>query len=295
MVYAHTHWNEKSPFNPQAMASMQDGNHEEKLIIQELMEDGFEVVESQVSFDIDAIWATGRIDGKIKWNGNKIPFEVKRLQPFVFDRIESVEDFEDSLWLRKYMNQLHLYMLGHNIEVGLFILSNGLGKRKYIPVELDYEKAEAIWKLCESVKGCLDRIEALKTANPDADIDALLPERIKYDGKICGYCSWYAVCAPDKHFGEGAQVIDAEMVEKIDRYSHLNADLKPLVKELEGLKKEIKMAVEGKEMVLAGNYAITGKWVEMKGNPNPKPKAAYRWWKWSADALVAKTDGGVDE
>ena len=55
MTYAHTHWDQKEPFGVDGVAHMEDGNHEERLLIQELLTDGFEVVEEQVKLDEQGI------------------------------------------------------------------------------------------------------------------------------------------------------------------------------------------------------------------------------------------------
>lgn len=61
MVYAHTHWQDKEPFSAAGVAAMEDGNHEEKLIITELMADGFDVVETQVQLDDDRYWVKKKL------------------------------------------------------------------------------------------------------------------------------------------------------------------------------------------------------------------------------------------
>ena len=87
MTYAHTHYAEREPFGVDGVAHMEDGNHEEKLLIQEILADGFQVVEEQVKLDDDRYWVTGKIDGKLLWQGRRIPFEIKRISPYGFDQL----------------------------------------------------------------------------------------------------------------------------------------------------------------------------------------------------------------
>src|SRR3990167_11393868 len=72
LVYAQIAWQDKSPFTAQGIASMQDGQHEEKLLIQELVTHGFEVVEQQVQLDDDRYFVTGKVDGKLRWQGRRV-------------------------------------------------------------------------------------------------------------------------------------------------------------------------------------------------------------------------------
>ena len=275
LVYARVAWDKKSPFSAEGVAAMQDGIHEEKLLLAELMDDGFDVVEQQVGLDDDRYDVTGRIDGKLKWRGRRVPFEIKRLKPFVFDRIETIADFEGDPFLLKYKRQLTLYLLLHNEPDGLFILSNGLGSRKVIVVPLDYALGEAILHDLDLANIALDN---LKKGVPLEE--ALLP-RIPYAPKVCGWCNFKDICLPQVNFGEGAHMAEPELIEKLRRHE----ELKPLAAELDRLKKEIKTVVEGKEITVAGGYVITGKWVHVTPKPQTEPPKPYQFWKWDVEAL----------
>lgn len=274
MVYAHTHWDHKEPFSVDGVASMDDGNHEERLLIQELLADGFEVVEEQVKLDDDKYWVTGKIDGKLAWQGRRVPFEVKRLSPYVFDKLNTAEDFKQDEFSLKKLKQLTLYLLLHNEEAGLFILSNGLGERKVIVVPLDYQLGETILKSLDVTN------EALKAIGSDkiGAADPRLPPRIPYHSKICGYCPWKRTCLPDMAFGEGAVMGDAELVDAVTRY----ATLKSSASEFEKLKKAIKTTVEGKPLVVAGDYLVVGEWKERK--MPAQVERVDRFWRWEVES-----------
>lgn len=267
MVYAHVAWDKKEPFSADGVAAMDDGNHEERLMIQELLADGFEVVEEQVKLDDDKYWVTGKIDGKLAWQGRRVPFEVKRLSPYVFDKLNTAEDFKQDEFSLKKLKQLTLYLLLHNEEVGLFILSNGLGERKIIVVPLDYELGERILKSLDATN------EALKTGT--------LPERIPYHSKICGYCPWKRICLPDMDFGGGAVIGDEELKEAVARY----ATLKPGASEYEKLKKAIAATVKDKPLVICGDHIITGEWRERKVKASPE--RVDRFWSWELESTTS--------
>src|SRR3990167_2786586 len=244
MTYAHTAWQEKEPFTADGVAHMDDGNHEERLIIQELLADGFAIVEEQVKLDDDRYFVTGKIDCKILWQGRRVPTELKRMSPYAFDKIETWEDFKQSEFDLKKLRQLTLYLYLHEEEAGLFILSNGIGGRKYIPVPLDYDLAETILKSLDVTNA------ALKSG--------VLPGRIEYSSKICGYCPFRKTCLPDMSFGEGAVMGDEELKTAVAQY----VVLKPQASAFEKVKKEIAATVKEQPLVVAGDYLITGEWQE---------------------------------
>lgn len=267
MTYAHTAWQEKEPFTADGVAAMEDGNHEERLLIQEILADGFQVVEEQVKLDDDRYFVTGKIDCKILWQGRRIPAELKRLSPYAFNPIATWEDFKRSEWDLKKLRQLTLYLMLHNEEAGLFILSNGIGGRKYIPVPLDYELGEAILKSLDVTNA------ALKSG--------VLPDRIPYHSKICGYCPFKRTCLPDMDFGQGAVLGDEELKTAVEQY----VALKPQASEFEKVKREIAAAVKEKPLVVVGDHLITGEWKErhLKAQ-EAKPAAVSRYWGWDVES-----------
>src|SRR3990167_2905654 len=264
LVYAHTNWEEKEPFTAGVVSRMKDGQQEEKQVIRKIIDDGFEVVEQQVQLDDDKYFITGRIDGKLKWQGHKVPFEVKRLNPFVFDKINAATDLKNDVFLMKYLRQLTLYLLLHSQASGLLILSNGLGDRKYIPVPLDYELGEAI-------------LRDLDTANAHMKAGTL-PERIPYHSRTCGYCPFKRTCLPDMNFGEGAIMGDLELNAAVARF----ATLKPSNSEYEKLKKSIAASVKDKPLIVAGDYLITGEWKER--NVKAQEARTDRFWAWEIES-----------
>ena len=269
LVYGQTHWDQKKPFTTKSVAAMQDGQHEERLLIQELLADGFEVVEQQVQLDDDRYFVTGRVDGKIKWAGRRVPFECKRLQPFAYDRLQSVRDFYEDAFALKNLRQLTLYLLLNAEPLGLMILSNGLGARNIIPVPLDYALGESI-------------LRDLETANAHLKAQTL-PDRIGY-GKTCQFCPFTDICLPQVNFGEGAHMAEPELEEKLRRLQ----ELKPLTAELEHLKKEIKTVVEGKEITVAGSYVVTGKWQER--TVKAQEARTDRFWTFTVENLKTPND-----
>ena len=160
-----------------------------------------------------------------------------------------------------------LYLMLHNEEAGLFILSNGIGGRKYIPVPLDYVLGEAILKSLDTTNA------ALKSG--------ILPERIPYHSKICGYCPWKRTCLPDMDFGQGAVMGGEELKTAVEQY----VALKPQASAFEKVKKDIALTVKEQPLVIAGDHIITGEWKErtMKAQ-EAKPAQVQRYWGWDVES-----------
>lgn len=279
LTYAITHYTEREPFTAEAVAHMEDGKHEEKLLLAELEADGFEVVEGQVKLDDDRYWITGVIDAKIRWQGLRIPIEVKRISPFALEKIDSVDDMRADPYLIDKVRQLTLYLYLHSIEVGLFYLSDGRGARKVIVVPLDYAFAETILKDLDVANNALRRIEG------GVSVEEALPPRIPYHSKICGRCNFRKTCLPDMTFGEGVVLGGDELKDAVAQY----LDLKPKVVAFEKLKKEIKGTVEGKPLVSVGDFLIEGRWAERK--MPAQVERIDKYWRWD----VQQAANGNDE
>ena len=267
LVYAITHYQERERFTVEGMQHMEDGNHEERLLIQELVADGFDIVEQQVQMDDDRYWVTGKIDGKIRWQGVRIPFECKRISEYALDKVNSVDDMRSDPYLIDKVRQLTLYLFLHSIDAGLFILSDGRGQRKLIVVPLDYEFAETI-------------LRDLDTANAHLKTNTL-PDRIPYQSKVCGRCNFRKVCLPDLDFGQGAVLGDAELQTAVEQY----VALKPQASAFEKVKKEIALTVKEKPVVIVGDHVITGEWKERNIKAQEaKPAQVQRYWGWDVES-----------
>lgn len=69
------------------------------------------------------------------------------------------------------------------------------------------------------------------------------------------------------------------MAEKVKRYE----EIKDFAREAEALRKELTKAFEGQEILLAGDYMISGKWIEVKGrHQEAKEIPSRKYWKWQA-------------
>lgn len=242
IVYGVLDWQERPLHDENLQALFEEGNKQERGVIGELYDLGFEVILSQEPVVIDGKdvagnkvkLATGRIDGAIRWRGVQFPLEIKFMNQNVFNQIQSIQDFQKKPHLRKYMRQLPLYLYGKNKEQGFFLIVDGRGNWKLLPVFLDYGTCEFLLKRLENVNRHLQA--------------RTYPDRIVYDQSVCGKCPFAVKCLPDI-VNKGADVIDnPEFEEAIARHE----ELRPLAGEYDDLHDKIKKSTKGIQKILVG-------------------------------------------
>lgn len=243
-------WEDKPLFEAKTMARFEVGTIWENEAVINLKRDGFEVVAEQTPFQLNdrktgVPVLRGRIDGKIRWEGKEVPFEVKSMNPNVYARVDTLDDLMRFFWTKKYISQLLAYLIGHGHEWGFFYLTDCLGGWKAIRVDLDYAKAEQIWAYAEQIVAAITEYRAAKT----------LPA-YSSDPTECARCPFFKrSCQPDI-VEQGATFLDdPEILPVLDRWYAL----KPAAKEFEGLDKQIKTRIKATEIErgIAGDYVIS--------------------------------------
>lgn len=249
-VYSITSWDKKKLHTTYLQARFEKGKQEEEMLIRELMQLGFEVVETQVPLAkdmMDTYRLSGKIDGKIKFMDRRIPFEVKSMSPYAFDKVASLDDIKNDLFMSRYYRQMQVYLMGHNEPAGVFFLTDCLGHWTIIPVPLDYEESEQILKKVEEINRHVDA--------------GTLPDRIEYDEKICGFCPFSHICLPDVINEKKIQWKDDPALERL---LSRRAELEPGASEYDKVDKEIKERLREVPMAVVGDWMITGQWQTRK-------------------------------
>ena len=141
MVYSVTNWKDKPLHGVELQARFEEGKEQERKINRDLIYLGYDIAAQQELVEIKdrtgATIARGRIDGKIIYHKMKIPYEVKSMNPMVFENIDTTEDFQKKPYLRKYIRQIQMYLHGNGIEEGLLICTDCLGHWKMFVVTWD--------------------------------------------------------------------------------------------------------------------------------------------------------------
>lgn len=270
LYYEIVNWADKPPVDLETQARFDEGIEQHKKVRRELLEDGFEVIEGEKSFELKGrngrVICTGHIDGKISMNETTIPFEIKSLNPNIFAQINTLDDFNKYQWARKYPRQIQLYLFGENKEIGIYILTDCLGHRKYFTVKLNYEQTEQLITRCELVVESVER---------------KVPPPFHKDVSVCRRC-WALgrLCTPPLDFGPGIQVIDdPEIEEALKR----REELAESAKEHKALDKQIKEYFKERPDCLVGDFHVSGRWVETKAYTKEVPAGKY--WKVKIDKI----------
>lgn len=242
MVHSILDWDKKDTPDDGLLSLFEAGKKEESNIIKMLLDLGYEVINQQNPITIQnrngEIICSGRIDGKIVYKGLAIPYEIKSMNDYSFQQLNSIEDFEKSPLHRKYIKQLQLYLYGNEIEVGMFIISN-FRQIKLIPVYLDYG-------LCEQIIQQLERAW-------DFVQKKQYPDPIVYNPKICDWCPWEFLCTKSTINKPAEFIQNKELEELLNR----RAELEPIAKQYKEIDEQIKAPFK-KNGVL--NAVVGTKW-----------------------------------
>lgn len=247
MVYSILDWDKKDLPDDGLLSLFESGKKEESNIIKMLLDLGFEVINQQNPITIKnregEIICTGRIDGKIVYNGLAIPYEIKSMNDYSFQQLNTIEDFEKSPLHRKYIKQLQLYMYGNEIEVGMFIISN-FRQIKVIPVYLNYELCEQI---IQQLEKAWDFVQKKK-----------YPDPISYNPKICDWCPWEFLCNKTTVNKPAEFINNKELEDMLER----RFQLEPAAKEFKEIDEQIKAPFKKNgvlNVVIGTKFEIVGR------------------------------------
>lgn len=209
LVYDRLNWQEKLLPNARTLMIFRDGNMHEGAVLRLLQDAGLTIEETQRPFEWPELQVRGRLDGRIRNNGSKIPLEVKSSNSFTWDSVNSQEDLKNAskYWVQGYYAQMQLYLFMANEEEGILLLKNKqTGQLKEIAVTIDYDYAEQIAQKLELV----NKHVAART----------YPERVS-DRTVCQYCDFRHICLPDEESGQINIESDEELVELLEEREHL--------------------------------------------------------------------------
>jgi len=280
-VYGMTHWKERPGFDPEVRARLDRGSAIEKLVKAELSTLGYTVKEDRFPFEIrdkkGRLICRGIVDGFISRESRKkdFPFEVKSLNPNVYNQINVQEDFDRYIFFRKYPRQLQTYMFANNYDQGFWILDDCMGHQKFIPCRLDYDRMEAI---LQHLEAAVDHREK-----------RTLPDYHK-DPAVCFKCwAFKRICTPPFFRDEGMKVFDdPELEAKLD---DLDACKVPAAEHAR-LKKELLPLFMNKKDYVIGKWLVLGeeKKRNMKAQP-AKEAEETKYWQTKFERIEKQSDG----
>jgi len=261
LVYSITNWQDQEKPDVGLQHIFDLGSYVEGYVIQKIKDAGYEVITPvDKAWKIDTPLIHGREDLRIKdkETGELYPVEVKSLSPFVWDKLNSVDDFYNSkhAHVRAYPGQLMCYMWKFEKDKGFFALLNKVtGEIKIIEVPFDWNKANDLF---EKGKLVYKHIE-----------DKTLPDPID-DESVCEHCPFAHICGHISR--EGAEIeTDGYLEGLLDE----KATLKPSYSRYNEIGDLVKDHIGTRPKVIAGHYIVERK-VTTKVNPDGSIKETAR-------------------
>jgi CRISPR/Cas system-associated exonuclease Cas4 (RecB family) len=244
LVYERTHWQEKNLPDIGLQYIFEVGNTIEEPVLHMVRQAGFEIYRQQEAFEYKSngkTLLTGHIDGVLSDGKMEYLAEVKTMSPYVWQAINSADDFNRYSWTRKYKPQLNMYMFGLEIPQGLWLLINkSTGRLKQLNTVLDYELAEWTLKRCERINAHIER--------------NTLPDYLD-NADECDKCPFAHVCLPPINRTPIDVETDPEIIEMVARMM----ELRPANHEYDAINNELKPIMRGREKQLIGDYEYRGK------------------------------------
>lgn len=180
LVYMRVSPDLAAPPSEELSSIFEEGNLHDRDIRRELTELGYEVLDNQAEFSDERLELKGHVDGRLWFNGRRIPYEAKST---VGDGPASQADWREAEGLLgRYYDQLTLYLFLTSTPHGLGLFKNkATGQWRVVAIDLDYERAERLLQRAERVR--------------DAVRLKVLPDRL-LDRSECAGCQFNLTCLP---------------------------------------------------------------------------------------------------
>lgn len=254
LVYLRTSFQERTPISLPLKYIFDLGNSFETIVLRELQDAGFELIEQQKPIFLPEYNITGHLDALIKIDGHFFPLEIKSISPFLWNKITTFDSIRDHsyLYIRTYYAQITIYMYSTNSPKAVFLFKNkSSGQYKEIWVEFDPEYCNSLSQKAQIIEQHLKN----KTF-PDGVSDA----------ETCCRCDFKHICENKVAPQAGIKFMaDAELYSMLERQK----ELRPLIDEYNKITKKIKYQTQGLN-AMCNKYLIETKKVHRKAYTIPQ-------------------------
>jgi Holliday junction resolvase-like predicted endonuclease len=283
---------------PEARERMESGEEQERAVVRQLLDEGWEIVEQQARFEIKSkdqkrVILSGKIDLRIALSRRqRVVVEVKDTSDANFRRWHSADDLRLDRWARKWWRQFQAYLLGHGEEWGILLLCHR-GQRRPIVIELDYDAAEH--ELARLERNDEVTRELAGTALEDLD-GSLSAAGLRYprDLSACAYCDFrHRVCQPPDPSSNALadlEIADEPVQRLVSRFQQLASTMR----EAQSLYRRIEKIAPAGKHVHAGEWIVTGATytVNLKAQPAKPAKPAEVQQRWRREFVRASELSG---
>lgn len=239
LVYCRLNWEEEEPMTTKTIQKLNEGNIQERAVVELFQQIGFSVNNQQKSYHWKKYNITGHGDGILYEyiTQEELMAEIKSTNPHTFDTINSVDDFNKKWWTKVWTDQMQTYMILEGKDRSCMVLKNrDNGQIKIFMLELDYDKAEQLLQKAERV----NEYVASET----------YPERLNRTD-VCEMCSFKLLCKPVMEWESLIPIDCKELSDLLETYWKYSCEGKKFkqaeskIKDMFKKRKETKALIEG--------------------------------------------------
>lgn len=268
LVYQRTHWSECLKHDTNKALVFHEGRIQEKDILSILNDSNLKIISVGEPVILHRYELTGHIDACFQYKRNNYILEIKTISPNLFDKINSMNDFEESKYPHHncYYPQIQLYMKSKNFKHGILLLKNkNTGELKEFETEENKPYIIDLLDICDDiniiVKKINDKIKEIYGIKEIADfnklkditdyyeikkeinkkIEHLLPNRQTTNYDICDFCRFKDICLPDEIRQQRSQIW---LDENLENYLNKISQLKENYKEYKRIDEQIKSTIK---------------------------------------------------
>ena len=134
LVYSRTRWNEAAPLSRGTLEIFEEGNDQERLVNEWLLNIGFRLHNTDQSFPPNEWQLTGHIDGLLTdtETGEQVPVDIKSNHPNIYPTVNTVDDLDKKFWMKKWYYQFQAYLFLLDMPVFWILMKNKSMKNKDI-------------------------------------------------------------------------------------------------------------------------------------------------------------------